>query len=724
MAPPRRNLPLDLRQRLGRSARSVRPVLDPSAVLSRALPSFSMRDRFQEIIDQAGARAPGGVQPQVEAPTLGHSLPPQTPGPAMQGPQPFGGATSDGQPRQARPEKSNLLDWMLNQFNTSMGPFGSVLEQFRSLPDYTTSLDGMLAEEQRLDELRERALQLNASLATASYDAQLKLIRGEIGRLTEAQGRVDGLWQSWETQAQAAIAQAAQQTQQAYTQYVDLLNQGFDNYEALTQSRYREYQQQVHDLVGQYLSTTNQSYQDFIATLPEAWAPVIDAVNQGDMAAAQAVAQRAEEAQQSIEGQLIEGTTQFAQEMGRIRADNPALADELLGTMRSATDVARIEAATAGEGAGAIERAASEVARTAAQAALASQMRQNEQERVSLVNEAARTRHQLLTASGQELDRLLEESQYSREQALVQVQADLDNRLRDLDLAAVDIRRHADESAQAMQFELSETIRELIDREYATSTNREVTLSTTLIDTQNQHERARLSQTEVASSFMVDRLRSLGTLNEFDVERIGSEVIDLFAQGLHTVEQFRTWLAGQIDPVTGEGPIAQSEVPIYVLAVHTMAEGLEKYEETYGSLANGQVEWVPPIQGPYRMSSLWGWRPDTTGDGRPEFHTGIDIQAEKGTTIVAVRGGTVRRYENRSAGFGVMVDHGDGTATRYAHLNGWAGVPANGSQVIAGQRIGQVGDSGNAKRPHLHFTYLVDGKPQDPIAAGVFVVGQ
>jgi murein DD-endopeptidase MepM/ murein hydrolase activator NlpD len=98
-------------------------------------------------------------------------------------------------------------------------------------------------------------------------------------------------------------------------------------------------------------------------------------------------------------------------------------------------------------------------------------------------------------------------------------------------------------------------------------------------------------------------------------------------------------------------------------------------------------------------------------------HTGIDIYAPQGTTIGAAAPGTVKMAEKDPQGFTgygwiVIVDHGDGISTWYAHLGGFS-VKA-GDVVRTGDNIGQVGMTGRTTGPHLHFELRVNATPIDP----------
>ena len=101
----------------------------------------------------------------------------------------------------------------------------------------------------------------------------------------------------------------------------------------------------------------------------------------------------------------------------------------------------------------------------------------------------------------------------------------------------------------------------------------------------------------------------------------------------------------------------------------------------------------------------------------PHSHTGIDVSAAGGTPIYAAKGGQVIMSEygsgvNWSYGNFVVIDHGDGTTTLYAHMSSRA--VSEGQLVTQGQTIGYVGNTGNSKGNHLHFEVRVNGQRVDP----------
>jgi murein DD-endopeptidase MepM/ murein hydrolase activator NlpD len=118
---------------------------------------------------------------------------------------------------------------------------------------------------------------------------------------------------------------------------------------------------------------------------------------------------------------------------------------------------------------------------------------------------------------------------------------------------------------------------------------------------------------------------------------------------------------------------------------------------------NGTFVW--PVNGP--VTSPFGMR-----WGR--MHEGIDIAAASGTPIHAAGSGTVI-YAGWMEGYGnlVVIDHGGGLATAYAHQSAIAS--SVGQHVAQGDVIGYVGSTGHSFGPHLHFEVRVNGAPVDPL---------
>lgn len=122
-----------------------------------------------------------------------------------------------------------------------------------------------------------------------------------------------------------------------------------------------------------------------------------------------------------------------------------------------------------------------------------------------------------------------------------------------------------------------------------------------------------------------------------------------------------------------------------------------------------------------RISSDYGWRTYYyKGRKVTDFHRGIDIPSGVGTDIYAVQDGEVILAQwHSSYGYYMIVDHGGGISTLYAHCTKL--LKKVGDKVEQGDHIAEMGSTGQSTGPHLHFEVRVDGKHQDPIANGWLV---
>jgi murein DD-endopeptidase MepM/ murein hydrolase activator NlpD len=120
--------------------------------------------------------------------------------------------------------------------------------------------------------------------------------------------------------------------------------------------------------------------------------------------------------------------------------------------------------------------------------------------------------------------------------------------------------------------------------------------------------------------------------------------------------------------------------------------------------AAGKGGLIWPVNGPVTSGYGPRW-------GR--MHTGIDISAGTGTAIRAAKAGTViSAGGNGGYGQAVIIDHGGGLSTLYAHMSS---IGVSGGSVSQGDVIGRVGCTGSCTGPHLHFETRVGGSPQNPM---------
>jgi murein DD-endopeptidase MepM/ murein hydrolase activator NlpD len=113
------------------------------------------------------------------------------------------------------------------------------------------------------------------------------------------------------------------------------------------------------------------------------------------------------------------------------------------------------------------------------------------------------------------------------------------------------------------------------------------------------------------------------------------------------------------------------------------------------------------------VTSEFGYRKDPF-TGQTKGHGGIDLGAPKGTSIRATLPGTVYvvRYANSGYGYHVMIDHGGGFVTLYAHCSKI--LVTEGQKVEAGTVIAGVGSTGRSTGNHLHFEVRINGEKQNP----------
>jgi len=114
------------------------------------------------------------------------------------------------------------------------------------------------------------------------------------------------------------------------------------------------------------------------------------------------------------------------------------------------------------------------------------------------------------------------------------------------------------------------------------------------------------------------------------------------------------------------------------------------------------------------VTSKFGWRTHPI-TGKPNYHGGTDISAPGGTPIRAVQGGvvSVSAYAPSSYGEYVVINHGDGISTLYAHMRLGTRQVSEGDVVSQGQVIGYVGSTGSSTGNHLHLELRINGVRQD-----------
>ena len=147
---------------------------------------------------------------------------------------------------------------------------------------------------------------------------------------------------------------------------------------------------------------------------------------------------------------------------------------------------------------------------------------------------------------------------------------------------------------------------------------------------------------------------------------------------------------------------AESEAAAEIQAeIAQKQKQLEEQRRQNNITIDSETSYLWPLPGYYRLSSLFGYRihPIT---GEAHSHTGIDIPAPGNTPILACKSGqVVTSAYHYSYGNYVVIDHGNGNSTLYAHMSSRA--VSEGDMVTQGQIIGYVGTTGSSTGNHLHL---------------------
>jgi murein DD-endopeptidase MepM/ murein hydrolase activator NlpD len=211
-------------------------------------------------------------------------------------------------------------------------------------------------------------------------------------------------------------------------------------------------------------------------------------------------------------------------------------------------------------------------------------------------------------------------------------------------------------------------------------------------------------------------LRVRADLEREDAERVEAVVTEQYEQQRRLtaeVARTRTNLATSLRSLQEDADALEDHLKALEAAQALIerqlreAEAAERAGRSVGDTGSG---WLKPTNG--WLSSGFGNRVHpilrTT-----RLHAGVDLAAATGTPIIASRGGTVS-FVGWMSGYGqtVMVYHGGGVATLYAHMSAFS--VSQGSYIAQGGRLGSVGMTGTATGPHLHFEVRISGVPQNP----------
>ncbi len=169
-----------------------------------------------------------------------------------------------------------------------------------------------------------------------------------------------------------------------------------------------------------------------------------------------------------------------------------------------------------------------------------------------------------------------------------------------------------------------------------------------------------------------------------------------------------------IEKLSQEEQELQAKIDEYNNQINTVETEIKKLASivTFGEdYKGGPMQW--PINGHYTITSNYGMRTHPI-TGVYKLHTGVDISATIGDDFTAMADGIVVKAEYNSAyGNMVIIDHGGGVQTLYAH--GSQIIAQLGQEVKAGDVVLKVGSTGYSTGPHAHFEVRVNGTPVNPL---------
>jgi murein DD-endopeptidase MepM/ murein hydrolase activator NlpD len=184
-------------------------------------------------------------------------------------------------------------------------------------------------------------------------------------------------------------------------------------------------------------------------------------------------------------------------------------------------------------------------------------------------------------------------------------------------------------------------------------------------------------------------------------------------------EWYEQWLSTSVPPTTAPPPTTLP--PTTAAPPPSNESGGDTSGDSGGSGSSGGYaegeSWIKPCYY-ICVTSVFGYRTHPTTGQVNSFHRGIDLAAGYGTTIKAAKSGRVHYVgldDGSGTGYGnyVVIDHGDGYKTLYAHFR-YAPCVSEGDFVSQGQKIGEMGSTGASTGSHLHFEIQYNNEAKNP----------
>jgi murein DD-endopeptidase MepM/ murein hydrolase activator NlpD len=340
-------------------------------------------------------------------------------------------------------------------------------------------------------------------------------------------------------------------------------------------------------------------------------------------------------------------------------------------------------------------------------------------------NKKASTDNRITELNKKKQQELKEKAQLEREKAqIAKEQADETNAYKELLQQISDAEEHLRQTEIALQEAIAnynkqdELVRTRLQVMYENS-------GTTMLDT--------LMESQSVVEFF-ERLHYMSVISENDNEMIrkleeARQDVEVKKQLQEQAKEFLEQKASEkeerlaqlkTDRSKVEGEISRSNVEIANLEkeIDKMLEESKKLNDVIKNLSTkkkytgGSMVW--PCPSSYNITSAFGMRKHPILR-KYKMHTGVDISAQKGASIVAANSGTVimAQYDKNGYGNMVVIDHGGGITTLYGHASKL--LVKVGQEVKAGDVIAKVGSTGLSTGNHLHFEVRVNGEPKDPM---------
>ncbi len=286
------------------------------------------------------------------------------------------------------------------------------------------------------------------------------------------------------------------------------------------------------------------------------------------------------------------------------------------------------------------------------------------------------------------------------------------------------LRRLQDEYRRAVKI-LEERVRAIYIEEEPDALSVLVSATTfgDLIDGYEFVNRVGLQDRRIAGQVETAKLRAAEKRRATEhTQRLTAATVSVIAARTDEARTVRSELASNRDTLAAAQRLKQSalassretreeylqEVEALAAQSASLAAAIREAQAGASSTGTGAPSasgFIWPVNGTVVSGFGWRW-------GR--MHEGIDISASTGTPIWAAAAGTVI-HAGWLGGYGnlVVVDHGNGLATAYAHAS--AILVGVGQQVSQGETLSLVGSTGNSSGPHLHFEVRVNGAAVDPL---------